>query len=98
MEPEFPSDEQLCDPASFRPSESVAIAKRRAQSDPLFGQRLARSLMDEAEPMEAARALRLLEILAAIFKPLFRMSTGSGIACSIGTLACERMRSRRCGT
>lgn len=70
MEPEFPSDERLCDPAALSAPESIAIAKRRAQSDPLFGQRLARSLMDGAEPLEADKALRLLEILAAIFKPL----------------------------
>jgi HEAT repeat protein len=70
MEPEFPSDEGLCDPAALSAPEAIAIAKQRAHGDPLFGQRLARSLMDGGQPLEAGKALRLLEILAAIFKPL----------------------------
>jgi len=70
MEREPLSDESLCDPALLSASEAIAQAKQRAQADPLFGQRLAGILLKDKQPLEEGKALRLLDILAAIFNPL----------------------------
>lgn len=62
--------QQLCDPSAFSASEAIAIARERARLDSLFTARLTRAVMDSGNPADSQKALRLMEILAAISNPV----------------------------
>lgn len=62
--------QQLCDPSAFSASEAIAIARDQTRLDSLFTARLTRAVMDSGNPADSQKALRLMEILAAISNPV----------------------------
>jgi hypothetical protein len=62
--------ENLCDPGLHTAAEAIAAAKECARADPVFCQRLARTLLDGTHGLPFEKAFRLMEILEEVSKPL----------------------------
>ena len=69
--------ERLCDPNAWSKAEAIEMAARRADRDPSFGSRLARTAIDKAYVQDGTKALRLLEILSAISSQIRVVVIGS---------------------
>ena len=62
--------QRLCDPNVFSAVDAITIVRERARLDSLFTSRLARAVLDGGSPADSQKALRLMEILAAISNPV----------------------------
>jgi HEAT repeat protein len=68
---------RLCDPGLSTTAEAIDLAAQRARLDAGFGPRLARTAIDTALVQDSGKALRLLDILAAISNEIRVVVIGS---------------------